>query len=193
MTFELTRFDAPLRLPVLRGGPVILRPFDTDDLALVLEASRDPYIPAITSLPVDATEAEAWSFIERQQERAAGGHGYSLAVALAEDERHAIGAVGLWLRDIEQGRATAGYWLVAPGRGRGLAAQALAVLTDFAFDELAIPRVQLYIEPWNVASARTATAAGFSLEARLRGWERIGDEQHDADCYSLLREEWAAR
>jgi ribosomal-protein-alanine N-acetyltransferase len=193
MTFELTRFDAPLLLPVLRGGPVVLRPFDADDVALVVEASRDPYIPAITSLPADATDAEARSFIDRQQKRAVGGHGYSLAVATAEDERRGIGAVGLWLRDIEQGRATAGYWLLAPARGHGLAAEALRVLTDFAFGQLAIPRVQLYIEPWNVASARTATAAGFTLEARLRGWERIGDEQHDADCYSQLREEWAAR
>ena len=39
----------------------------------------------------------------------------------------------------------------------------------------------------------TAESAGFVHEAHLRGWERIGDEQHDVDCYSLLREEWAPR
>jgi RimJ/RimL family protein N-acetyltransferase len=192
MTFELSRFDAPLQLPVLQAGPVILRPFNHNDVALVREASGDPYIPAITSVPAEASEADATSFIQRQQQRATGGHGYSLAVAPAADERHAVGAVGLWLRDIEQGRATAGYWLVASGRGQGLAGWALRALAGFAFGDLAIPRIQLYIEPWNVASARTATSAGFTLEASLRGWERIGDEQHDADCYSLLRDEWQA-
>ena len=58
--------------------------------------------------------------------------------------------------------------------------------------QLAIPRLHLYVEPWNVASARTAEAAGFTREATLRGWERIDGEQHDADCYALLRTEWTA-
>jgi len=190
MTFELSRFDPPLRLPVLPHGPITLRPFDHDDVELVRDASRDPYIPSITSVPVEASEDEARSFIQRQLQRATGGHGYSLAVARATDERQGIGAVGLWLRDIEQGRATAGYWLVGRARGQGLAGWALRSLTAFAFGQLEIPRLQLYIEPWNVASARTAQSAGFTLEASLRGWERIGDQQHDADCYSLLREEW---
>ena len=37
---------------------------------------------------------------------------------------------------------------------------------------LAIPRLHLFVEPWNAASARTAEAAGFDREATLRGWER---------------------
>ena len=63
---------------------------------------------------------------------------------------------------------------------------------DFGFAQLAIPRLHLFVEPWNVASARTAEAAGFTREATLRGWERIDGEQHDADCYALLRTEWTA-
>jgi [ribosomal protein S5]-alanine N-acetyltransferase len=55
---------------------------------------------------------------------------------------------------------------------------------------LSIPRLHLFVEPWNVASARTAEAAGFSREATLRGWERIDGEQRDADCFALLRSEW---
>ena len=56
---------------------------------------------------------------------------------------------------------------------------------------LAIPRLHLFVEPWNVASARTAEAAGFAREATLRGWERIDGEQHDADCFALLHTEWS--
>ena len=64
-------------------------------------------------------------------------------------------------------------------------------MVSFAFGELAIPRLHLFVEPWNVASARTAEAAGFSREATLRGWERIDGEQRDADCFALLHAEWA--
>ena len=36
--------------------------------------------------------------------------------------RPGIGSIGLWLQEIESGRASIGYWLVADARGQGLAA-----------------------------------------------------------------------
>jgi RimJ/RimL family protein N-acetyltransferase len=189
--FDLGAFDPPLALPRLNCGPVVLRPFDPSDLLLVLEASADPYIPSITSLPAKCSEADALAFIGRQGERARSGHGYSLVIASSDGTERGLGAVGLWLRDIENGRATAGYWLVDSARGAGAAGWALRGLVTFAFEVLAIPRLQLYIEPWNEASVRTALSAGFTHEAHLREWERIDGAQHDVDCYSLLRAEWS--
>ena len=58
-------------------------------------------------------------------------------------------------------------------------------MVAFAFEELAIPRLHLFVEPWNIASARTAEAAGFRREARC-GVGRIDGEQRDADCFALL-------
>jgi ribosomal-protein-alanine N-acetyltransferase len=188
--FSLESFEPPLTLPVLECGPVLLRPFDQRDIGLVTEASHDAYIVAISSFPRDCSVADAEAFIARQHERASGGHGYSLVIAPSSEPDRGVGSVGLWLRDIENGRATVGYWVIAPYRGDGLAGSALRGVVTFAFRELAVPRLQLYIEPWNVASVRTAESAGFHWEASLRGWERIGDEQHDADCYTLLRDEW---
>jgi RimJ/RimL family protein N-acetyltransferase len=190
--FDPRAFDPPLALPRLNCGPVILRPFDPSDLLMVLEASIDPYLPSITSLPAHCTEAEGLSFIERQGERASSGHGYSLVIATADATERGLGAIGLWLHDIENGRATAGYWLVDSARGSGAAGWALRGLVAFAFDRLAIPRLQLYIEPWNEASVRTAVSSGFTREAHLRGWERIDGQQHDVDCYSLLRTDWTS-
>jgi RimJ/RimL family protein N-acetyltransferase len=63
-------------------------------------------------------------------------------------------------------------------------------VVTFAFEVLAIPRLQLFIEPWNVASQATAEFAGFVQEALLHGWVRINHEQHDAYAYSLLRQKW---
>jgi RimJ/RimL family protein N-acetyltransferase len=63
-------------------------------------------------------------------------------------------------------------------------------MVAFALGEFAIPRLHLFVEPWNVASSRTAEAAGFRREALLRGWERIDGEQHDAECFALLYEDW---
>ena len=178
-------------MPRLTSPPVILRPYGLADLDLVRAASADPLIPSITSVPRTYSDDAARDFIERQHRRAIDGDGFSFVIAEEADPAVGVGSIGLWLHEIESGRASVGYWLVAPARGRGLAGHALRALVTHAFDALAIPRVHLFVEPWNVASARTAESAGFGHEATLRGWERIDGEQRDVDCFALLRSEWS--
>jgi ribosomal-protein-alanine N-acetyltransferase len=189
--FDLTAFTPPLRVPELVCPPVVLRPFALSDLAMVRQASTDALIPLISSVPRRYTDDAGRAFIARQHARDAEGDGYSFVIALHNEPQVGVGSIGLWLQDIESGRASIGYWVVAGARGHGLAAHALGAVISFAFGALSIPRLHLFVEPWNVASARTAEAAGFAREATLRGWERIDGVQHDADCFALLHSEWA--
>ena len=189
--FDPTAFTPPLRVPELSCPPVVLRPYTVSDLALVRQAAADPMIPSISSVPRTYTDDSGRAFIERQHARSTEGDGYSFVIAPEAEPKSGIGSIGLWLQEIESGRASIGYWLVIDARGRGLAGCALRAVVSFAFVDLAIPRLHLFVEPWNVASARTAEAAGFRREATLRGWERIEGKQRDADCFALLRTEWA--
>jgi [ribosomal protein S5]-alanine N-acetyltransferase len=189
-TFDPAFFAPPLRVPELAAPPLVLRAYGTSDLALVRRAAADPFIPSISSVPRTYTDDAGRAFIERQHARGAEGDGYSFVIAPASDPEAGLGSIGLWLQEIESGRASIGYWLVEGARGRGLAACALRAVVSFAFGALSIPRLHLFVEPWNVASARTARAAGFRREATLRGWERIDGAQHDADCFALLHAEW---
>ncbi len=191
--FDPTAFTPPLRVPRLSCPPVVLRPYAVFDLAMVRQASADPLIPSISSVPRTYTDDSGRAFIERQHARSSEGDGYSFVIAPEADPKAGVGSIGLWLQEIESGRASIGYWLVEGARGRGLAAHALRAVVSFAFGALAIPRLHLFVEPWNVASARTAEAAGFGREATLRGWERIDGEQRDADCFALLHSEWTVR
>ena len=176
---------AGLTVPVLPAGPFRLRPFTLGDLDVVREAARDPYIPLITTVPVPCTDGAARQFIERQWSRAQDGTGYSFAIADAGTGR-AAGQIGLWLRDIGQGRATIGYWVAPPARGQHAAGHALAAVARWAFGKLGIPRLELCVEPWNVASARTAFITGFRREGRLRSWRDVGGERKDFDLYAML-------
>jgi RimJ/RimL family protein N-acetyltransferase len=189
-TFNLAAFTPPLHVPTLVAPPVVLRPYAVSDLALVRQASEDPLIPSISSVPRQYTKDGGRAFIERQHARSTEGDGYSFVIAPDTEPKTGLGSIGLWLREIDSGRASIGYWLVAGARGRGLAAHALRAVVSFAFGELRIPRLHLFVEPWNMASARTAEAVGFGREAALRGWERIDGEQHDVDCFALLLTEW---
>jgi ribosomal-protein-alanine N-acetyltransferase len=192
ITFDLAAFTPPLRVPELASPPLVLRPYTVADLAMVRQAAADPFIPSISTVPRRYTDDAGRAFLERQHARGAEGDGYSFVIAPEAEPKVGIGSIGLWLQEIESGRASIGYWLLAGARGRGLAAHALRAVVLFAFDELAVPRLHLFVEPWNAASARTAEAAGFHREATLRGWERIDGEQRDADCFALLRSQWTS-
>ncbi|MFI8196387.1 GNAT family N-acetyltransferase [Streptomyces sp. NPDC085942] len=175
-----------LTVPSLSAGPdFVLRPWEMSDVPLVREASRDPYIPLVTTVPAPYSDAAAEAFVRRQWERAATGAGYPFAVVRSRDRRP-VGAIGLWLRELPEGRASLGYWLVPSARGRGVARAALRTVSGWALRDLGIPRLQLYIEPWNTASARVAEGAGFRREGLLRGWQLIGGERRDMEVYALL-------
>ncbi|MEU4195513.1 GNAT family N-acetyltransferase [Kribbella sp. NPDC026611] len=174
----------PLDVPRLAAGDnLVLRPWQLDDLPLVQEASADEYIPLITTIPAEYSPEAGNAFVQRQWDRAATGAGYPFVIT---HDNRPIGAIGLWLRDADQGRASLGYWVVQAARGQGVAAAALRAVTAWGLDDLRMPRLQLYVEPWNTASSRTAESVGFQPEGLLRSWQPVGQERRDMIMYSLL-------
>lgn len=167
-------------------GPVVLREFRSTDVHLAHELGDDSYVPLIGSLPAHPSPDEAAEWIERQRGRHAEGVGFSFAVADARTDT-ALGTVGLWLRELPAGRATAGYSVSPRHRGRGIASHALNALTAFAWTIPELHRIELYIEPWNEASIGVATAAGFEREGLLRSHQQIGDSRRDMLLYAAIR------
>lgn len=98
----------PAEMPRLSDGRVELREFDLQDVPLVQSVATDDLIPLITTVPTSGTREDAASFIARQRSRLADGLGYSFAIADI-DSNQAVGQIGLWLRNIDVGRASIGY------------------------------------------------------------------------------------
>ena len=173
-------------------GPVVLRQFSAADLPMVREMSADPYVPLIGTLPPNASAQEAQAYIDRQRGRLAEGKGFSFAIAEADTGR-GVGQFGLWLAALAEGRATAGYSVMPSARGRGLAAAALTALTSFGWTIAGLHRIELYIEPWNAGSVKTAERAGFEREGLLRSHQEIGGLRRDMLLYATIREGAAER
>jgi ribosomal-protein-alanine N-acetyltransferase len=167
-------------------GEVVLRAFQATDLAMALDLSTDPYAPLVGTMPPQATVPQAAAWIERQQGRWAEGAGFSFAIAEAATGR-AVGAVGLWLRQLPEGRATAGYFVAPADRGRGLAAAALTAVTAFGWTIPALHRIELHIEPWNTASIRTAENAGYLREGLLRSHTEVAGQRRDMLLFAAVR------
>ncbi|SEL14594.1 GNAT family N-acetyltransferase [Streptacidiphilus jiangxiensis] len=177
----------PLDVPVLAAdGGFTLRPWTMaePDLELVREAAEDELIPLITTVPAAYSRSEGIAFVERQWQRALTRTGYPFVIEAADGRP--VGNIGLWLRNLSDGRASLGYWVVASARGRRAAGAGLDAVARWALTELGIPRLELYVEPWNEASWRTAERVGFTREGLLRGWQLVGTERRDMFMYSLL-------
>lgn len=176
--------ELPDRPPTFDG--VTLRGFREIDVPMVLDLSTDPYVPKTGSLPGHATRDEALAYIARQHDRLVTGAGYSFCIAL-DGTDEPVGQAGLWLQAIDEGRATAGYSIAPFARGRGLAGRALTALTVFAWTVPEVQRVELYVEPWNVASVRTAETAGYTSEGLLRRHQVTGGKRVDMHLYAASR------
>lgn len=62
-----------------------------------------------------------------------------------------------------------------PEPGRGWGAQALELVTRWAFEHMGVERMEVVIDMENEASQRTAEKAGFTREGVRRGYERVPD------------------
>ncbi|MCC3264738.1 GNAT family N-acetyltransferase [Arthrobacter gengyunqii] len=168
-------------------GDVILRRFQDEDAAMAMKLATDPYVPTVGTLPANATQDEALAWVERQRQHHIRGTGLAFSIADAATN-HCLGQIGLWLRELGAGRAQAGYAVSPDARGRGVAADALEALQDFAWTIPDLHRIELYIEPWNTASVRTAENAGFSCEGLLRSHQEIAGARRDMLLYASVRQ-----
>jgi [ribosomal protein S5]-alanine N-acetyltransferase len=72
---------------------------------------------------------------------------------------------------------------------RGIATEAVRLMTGYLFDRKKHNRIRLIIHPGNAASKRVAEKCGYKLEGTARGaWFHRG-RNHDVEIYALLREE----
>ena len=69
-------------------------------------------------------------------------------------------------RDAREGEI--GYAVGAAARGRGVATEAVGLLTRWGFDELGLERIVLLIDVANAASERIAERCGYTREGILR-------------------------
>lgn len=181
---ELTELRWPDQPPT--HSSIVLREFHDDDVAFAQDLSTDPYVPLVGSLPAHATRRQASEWLQRQQGRFGDGTGFSFAIADAATNL-AVGQIELWLAHLPQGRAEAGYAVAPSARGRGAAASALQALTTFAWTIPALHRIELYIEPTNIASIHTANRAGYDWEGLLRSHQEIDGSRRDMALYAALR------
>ncbi len=180
--------------PQLRDEVVALRPWRAADIPAKFRLFSDAETLRFSWAESDSyTEADAWANHAANTRAWEEGTSAEFACVEPADEEAIIGGASIY--DIEPGvgRAAVGYWVAAHARGRGVATHAVLLLARWAFDEVAIARLQLTCGPDNTASQRVAARAGFTREALLRAHLPFKGGRRDTVVFSLLPEDLKSR
>jgi len=154
------------------GRTLLLRPWDSGDIPELLDIYRDPVMRQSSRNPI-VTEQHARRWLEAQRQGWTDGRRRSFAVRAIEpgdESGRVVGNVVLKGCQAGKGAAEVGYWTAVTARNRGIASQAVDLLTAWAFETfgpLGLQRLELLHQQDNFASCRVAQKSGYALIAVL--------------------------
>ncbi|MDX2563325.1 GNAT family N-acetyltransferase [Streptomyces sp. TX20-6-3] len=151
---------------------LVLRPWRMEDVAALVEVSRDRTLRQWMSSVVD-TDADGTRWVQAQQQGWAAGDRFGFAVFEARTgsvREQLVGNVALKRVSSGTPAAEVGYWTAAHARGRGVASRALEALTSWAFATFeadGLERLELLHQVDNLASCRVAQKGRYDFDTIL--------------------------
>jgi RimJ/RimL family protein N-acetyltransferase len=162
-----------------------LVPFGEEHLAGVEEMLDDPDLLRFTRVPEPVPPGFARTWFERYEEARGDGSREAFAI-VADDGREFLGLALAPQIDRETRTAELGYVVAPAARGRGVATEALRRLTDWAFAELGMLRLELLISVDNTGSKKVAERCGYVRDGVLRSAYFKQDLREDTEIWSRL-------
>lgn len=83
-----------------------------------------------------------------------------------------------------------GYWLAINYQGRGIMTRVARALTDYAFYEYELNRIEIRVADKNIKSQAIPERLGFTKEGLLRQTEWLYDHFVDHIVYGMLKSDW---
>jgi RimJ/RimL family protein N-acetyltransferase len=164
--------------------PVRLEPLSAshlDDVTLLLS---DSDVLRFTRVPVPPPPGFATMWIGGYEAGRRDGTREGFAIVDAAGVFLGL-ALAAGIDDVSR-TAELGYIVAPAARGRGTAAEALRLLTEWAFSERALHRLELRISVENEASKRVAARCGYVREGVLRSVFLKQDIREDTELWSRL-------
>lgn len=170
---------------LVRGERCVIRRWRARDAASVVRYANNFNVSRYLRdrFPYPYTMEHARAFLAG----AVGEEGEETKFAI-EVDGEAVGGIGVIPgADIERFSAEIGYWLGEPFWGRGMATEALMVVTEYAFANFDLCRLYAHVFDWNGASARVLEKAGYEFEGRLKKSVTKDGQTIDQLMYAVIR------
>ena len=171
----------------LRGTLSIVRPWRTADTSSLVKYANNLNIARHLRdrFPHPYTLSDARRFID------AVASAYPVTTFAVDVGGEAVGGIGFSPgSDVERFSAEVGYWLAEPFWGRGIAPEALRLVSQYAFTQFNLLR--LFALPFadNDRSTRVLEKAGYTREGVLRASSVKFGQPRDQVIYALVNPAW---
>jgi RimJ/RimL family protein N-acetyltransferase len=168
----------------MKTEQIRLEPLETKHIADLDELARDDDVRQHTYVPSQPRPGFGREWIEMYEHGRKERTREGFAIVDAED-RSFLGLAAAVKIDQTAREAELGYILAPAARGRGVATEALRLLTQWAFAR-GLQRVELRIDTDNAASRRVAERCGYVYEGLLRSVHFKDGLRADMLVYSRL-------
>lgn len=175
----------------LPNGYYLSRIRQGDQAAFVAHLNEPDLHRYTGHLPYPYTAADADWWVNYRAAPSQDGAPETL-LALRRPDGYLIGSIGVGDGEVGPARVgELGYWLAKPDWGQGLMTAAVRAYCRYAFEGLALHKLEAKVFDPNTASWRVLEKCGFKLEGYLREHEYRHGAFLDDREYGLLRAEWA--
>ncbi|MDR1878559.1 MAG: GNAT family N-acetyltransferase [Bacteroidales bacterium] len=171
----------------MTGETVFLRALELSDIAILYAFENDTAVWNIseTLAPYSSFALEQY-ILEAVHTDIYTSKQVRLAICSRSDGK-VIGLADLFNFSPKHLRADVGMLIHADYRENGYAAEALKLLSEYAFSTLNMHQLVCNITPDNTASIRLFQKQGFVLVGTKKEWLRLGDSWVDEQMYQKLR------
>lgn len=172
-------------LPELETPRLLLRKLRLGDAADMFEYASDPEVAREVTWDAHRSVEDSRGFIAMVLKKYAAGEVSEWGLELKENGK-LVGTCGFVWWKPDHAKAEIGYALARACWGRGLMPEAVRAVIDFAFDKMALRRLEARCNDSNPGSEKVMLKCGMQYEGLLRAamYEKGGFK--NLKLYSLL-------
>lgn len=175
-------------LETLHGKQIDLKEISMDDAASLFELRSNEEVMKFIERPRTTHLQEAKDMIQKMDEYAITGNGFSWGIYLIETGS-LIGTIGFYRIDKENLRGEVGYLLHPNFWGKGIMSEALQLALEYGFATIKFHSIIACIHPENEASRNLLRRHHFQKEAYHRENTYFNNQFYDTEVLALLASE----
>ncbi|SEH63552.1 ribosomal-protein-serine acetyltransferase [Halobacillus karajensis] len=159
---------------------------DAEELFQLTDGSRDHLRKWLPWLDFTKTVEDTRAFIQSSRNNFSRNKSLTTIILYRGD---IVGTAGFNEMDLTNHSVKIGYWLGEDFQGKGIMTRVVEALTNYAWKELNMNRVEIRVAHGNKKSASIPKRLGFKEEGRIRSAEWLYDHYVDHIIFGLLAHE----
>lgn len=167
---------------LLKTDRLLLRAFQESDIENVFKGLSDPIVTKYYGISFDslaATKEQMTWFKNLEKE----GTGKWFAVCSLDNQQF-YGAGGLNNLSKEHKKAEIGFWLLKEFWGQGIMKEAMPLICNYGFNELALHRIEGFVESENTNCKKVMDQLNFNYEGTMKDCEIKNGKFISLDIYA---------